>query len=120
MSLIPLKLPPGIYRVGTDFEGSNRWRDANLVRWHQGSMRPVGGWSEKADISSSITATPRAMHTWIDNTQGSNTAIGTASELLYVNVSGTAFDITPSGFVAGDDDAAINVAYGGTYYGSGL
>lgn len=41
MPLIPIKLPPGVYRVGTDFEGSNRWRDANLVRWHQGSMRQV-------------------------------------------------------------------------------
>jgi hypothetical protein len=120
MALIPIKIPAGIYRVGTDLEGANRWRDANLVRWHQGSMRPVGGWSEKADVSASLTATPRAMHVWIDNTSGANTAIGTASELIYVNASGTATDITPAGFTTGDDDAAINTSYGGSFYGTGL
>jgi len=120
MPLIPIKLPPGVYRVGTDFEGSNRWRDANLVRWHQGSMRPVGGWREKADASSAITAAPRAMHIWVDNTQNANTALGTANELVYVAASGTATDITPSGFTTGDEDAAINYAFGGSFYGSGL
>ena len=122
MALIPLKIPAGIYRTGTDYEGSGRWRDASLIRWSNGSMRPVGGWQEKFDLSSSITAAPRAIHAWVDNTAGSNTAIGTANELLYVNASGTATDITPTGFVAGDEDAAINNAYGGgTYsYGSSL
>lgn len=120
MPLIPLKLPPGVYRVGTDFEGSNRWRDANLVRWHQGSMRPVGGWREKADASSVITAAPRAIHIWVDNTQGANTALGTANELVYVNASGTATDITPTSFTTGDEDAAINYAFGGSFYGTGL
>ena len=120
MPLIPIKLPPGVYRVGTDFEGSNRWRDANLVRWHQGSMRPVGGWREKADASSAITAAPRAMHIWVDNSQGANTALGTANELVYVAASGTATDITPVGFTTGDEDAAINYAFGGSFYGTGL
>ena len=120
MPLIPIKLPPGVYRVGTDFEGSNRWRDANLVRWHQGSMRPVGGWREKADASSLITAAPRAMHIWVDNTQGANTALGTANELVYVNASGTATDITPTSFTTGDEDAVVNYAFGGSFYGTGL
>lgn len=120
MALIPLKIPAGVYRVGTEFENSNRWRDANLVRWHQGSMRPVGGWREKADVSTAITAAPRAMHIWVDNTQGANTALGTANELVYVNSSGTAYDITPSGYTTGDEDAAINYAFGGSFYGTGL
>lgn len=120
MPLIPLKIPAGVYRVGTDFEGSNRWRDANLVRWHQGSMRPVGGWREKADASSLITAAPRAMHIWVDNTQGANTALGTANELVYVNAGGTATDITPTGFTTGDENAAINYAFGGSFFGTGL
>lgn len=25
MALIPLKIPAGVYRVGTDYEGSGRW-----------------------------------------------------------------------------------------------
>ena len=118
MPLIPLQIPPGVYRVGTDFEGSNRWRDANLVRWHQGSMRPIGGWRTKSDISSVITAAPRAMHCWVDNTQGANTAVATANELVYVNASGSPTDITPVGFVQGDEDAAINYSFGGGFYGT--
>lgn len=120
MPLIPLKIPAGVRRVGTDFESSNRWRDSNLVRWHQGSMRPVGGWRQKADPSAKITAAPRAMHIWVDNTQGANTAIASANELVYVNASGTSYDITPVGFTTGDEDAAINYAYGGSYWGTGL
>jgi len=120
MPLIPLKIQPGVYRVGTDFEGSNRWRDANLVRWHQGSMRPVGGWNEKVDVSSDLTATPRAMHSWVDNSQNGNIGIGTANELVYVNASGSAFDITPTSFTTGADDAEVNTAYGGSYFGTGL
>ena len=120
MPLIPLKIPAGVYRVGTDFEGSNRWRDSNLVRWHQGSMRPVGGWREKSDASTVITAAPRAMHIWVDNTQGANTALGSANELVYINSSGTSYNITPTGFTTGDEDAAVNYAYGGSYWGTGL
>ena len=27
MALIPLEIPPGVYKNGTDFESSNRWLD---------------------------------------------------------------------------------------------
>lgn len=120
MPLIPIKLPPGVYRVGTDFEGSNRWRDANLIRWEGQSMRPVGGWAERDDLSSSFTTAPRAAHIWIDNSGGANQAYGSADELIYVNASGTATDITPSGFTTGDEDAAINRGFGGGFFGYGL
>ena len=42
MALVDLKIPPGVYRNGTDLQGEGRWRDVNLVRWHDGLMRPVG------------------------------------------------------------------------------
>jgi len=118
MPLIPLQIPPGVYRNGTDFEASNRWTDANLVRWHNGSMRPVGGWSTR--VSSAYAAAPRAMHAWSDNTAGSNLAAGTYEKLYYTNVSGTTYDITPVGFTAGSEDASVNTAYGGNYYGTGF
>ena len=120
MPFIPLDIPAGVYRTGTDLEASGRWRDANLVRWADGSMRPVGGWSEKWDASASVTASPRSMHCWINNNGDTSTAIGTCNELLYVNASGTAFDITPAGFNTGNNDAVINTSFGGTFYNSGL
>jgi len=118
MALIPLQLPPGVYRNGTDFESSNRWRDANLVRWNDGSMRPVGGWdTRKASATASV---PRGLHAWVDNANSSALAIGTHNKLIYCNASGTISDITPSGLTAGDVDAAVNVAFGGGYWGVGL
>ena len=118
MALIPLQLPPGVYRNGTDFESSNRWRDANLVRWRDGSLRPVGGWdTRKASATASV---PRGIHAWVDNSNASALVVGTHNKLIYINASGTLTDITPtSGFTAGDVNAVLNVAYGGGFWGLG-
>jgi hypothetical protein len=118
MALIPLQIPPGVYRNGTDFEGSNRWRDCNLVRWHSGSMRPVGGWSTR--VSGAFAAAPRAMLAWVDNSYDSHIAAGTYNKLYAVNDLGTVSDITPAGMTAGNASAVRNTGYGGTYYGTGF
>ena len=118
MSLIPLQLPPGVYRNGTDYEGSNRWRDSNLIRWHDSSMRPVGGWTTRPTTGDSISGTCRGMIGWVDNSDNSNLAIGTNTNLYYVSESGTTSDITPTGFTTGDSDATVNTGYGGNFYGT--
>ena len=117
MALIPLQIPPGVVRVGTEYEQSNRWRDASLIRWHNGSMRPVGGWSTR---NSTVTAAaPRGMHVWTDNTDGVNTVLADYDSIIYVNASGTTTDITPTGLTAGREDAAVNTAFSGGFYGTG-
>ena len=45
---------------------------------------------------------------------------GTHNKLIYINASGTLSDITPSGLTSGDVDAAVNVAFGGGFWGLGL
>ena len=65
MPLIPLQIPAGVYRNGTDFQGSNRWRDANLVRWVENTMRPVGGWENRVSLG---TTAPRGSLAWQDTT----------------------------------------------------
>jgi hypothetical protein len=118
MALIPLQLPPGVHRNGTDFESSNRWRDSNLVRWSDGSLRPVGGWdTRKASATASV---PRALHAWVDNSGASAMVAGTHNKLIYINASGTLSDITPSGLTSGDVDAVINTAFGGGFWGLGF
>ena len=115
MSLIPLQLPPGIHRNGTDFESSNRWRDASLVRFHDGSLRPVGGWTTRK--ASAFASVPRAMLSWADNSSGTNLVAGAYNKLYYVNASSTVSDITPSGLTVGTLSATVNIGYGGGYYG---
>lgn len=115
MALIPLDIPPGQYRNGTDFQASNRWRDASLVRWHDGSMRPVGGWTSRK--TNAFASAPRAMLSWLDNSSDSYLASGTYNKLYYVNPSHTVYDITPSGLTAGNLNASLNLGYGGGFYG---
>jgi hypothetical protein len=117
MPLIPLQIPPGVFRNGTEFEQSNRWRDANLVRWRDGSMRPIGGWISRDEAV--IPDPPRAMISWVDNSADSRLALGSACDLYVVNALGTVTDITPVGLTCGTVDAAENKAYGGGFYGTG-
>ena len=49
MALIPLKIPPGVYRNGTEYQSAGRWYDANLVRWYENTLRPIGGWRKKSN-----------------------------------------------------------------------
>ena len=117
MALIPLDIPPGQYRNGTDFQASNRWRDASLVRWHDGSMRPVGGWTTRK--ASAFASAPRAMLSWLDNSSDSYLAGGTYNKLYYVNPSNTVYDITPSGLTSGNLNGSLNLGYGGGFFGAG-
>ena len=34
---IPLKLPPRIFRNGTEYQAAGRWGEANVVRWYEES-----------------------------------------------------------------------------------
>ena len=116
MSLIPLQLQSGVYNNGTDFESSNRWRDASLVRWHDNSLRPVGGWTSRK--TSAFATAPRAMISWVDNSSGSNLAGATFDHLYYVSVGNTVSDITPTGLTSGTLNASLNLGYGGGFYGA--
>lgn len=115
MPLIPLTLPPGVYRNGTEFQSSNRWYDANLVRWVDGTMRPVGGWRTRTLVG---TTAPRAALSWSDLSNDQHLAVGFHNKLKAVNAINTVTDITPTGLVVGDLHADVNVGYGGGYYGT--
>ena len=117
MALIKLELPAGIYSNGTDYESSGRWNNANLVRWQNNSIRPVGGWVTR--VSDVTTDTPRAAHAWLDNSHDPHLAVATNSELYAISYNGTVSDITPSGFSSGSNDASENISYGGKAFGTG-
>jgi len=115
MALIPLDLPAGIYRNGTDLQGSGRWRDANLVRWHDNTLRPIGGWRTRSP--NAANAKIRGMHTWMDNLSARYIAAGTYNKLYYYNSGGVLADITPAGLTVGDENATNPIGFGNSYYG---
>src|SRR6476620_1897399 len=49
MPYVPLELPPGIYRNGTEYESKGRWADCDLMRFYEGVVRPWGGWRIKTE-----------------------------------------------------------------------
>ena len=116
MPLLKLEIPPGVFRNGTDYESSGRWRDSSLIRWQNGSLRPVGGWESRA--SSAFSEPPRGAVSWVDNSGDIHYAVGTASGLFTSNASDTIIDITPSGLTAGNVDAQENLAFGGSFFGT--
>jgi hypothetical protein len=116
MPLIPLEIPAGAYRNGTDMEQSGRWRDVNLVRWRDGSLRPVGGWRVRA--ATAYTGTPRGILAWEDLSGDRRVGVGTFSNLYVTNASGTTFDITPAGLTVGEEVATVNTGYSGGFFGS--
>lgn len=116
MPLIPLQIPKGQYRNGTDYMSQGRWRDINLVRWHEDALRPVGGWRQRGSID--LNGVVRSMLSWEENDGTRQIAAGTYNTLYAINANNTATDITPSGLTAGRVDATTNTAYGGGYYGN--
>ena len=115
MALIPLDLPPGVYRNGTDLQSQGRWRDANLVRWHDNTLRPIGGWRTRADTASAGQV--RGLHAWGENAGDRWIAAGSYNKLYAYSASGTQFDITPTGLTVGNEDAIQSAGFGDSFYG---
>ena len=103
MALIDLNIPAGVYRNGTDLQSQGRWRDANLVRWHDGVMRPIGGWRTRSNSAGADKL--RGMITWSDNDADRFIATGSVNHLYAYNSAGTQFHITPATLTAGREDA---------------
>jgi hypothetical protein len=97
-------------------QAAGRWRDASLVRWTDGTMRPVAGWEDRFDLSDAV---PRGMHVWRDVSNNRYLAVGMWDKLYAVSQAGTVTDITPSGLTTGNAVATQNLGYGGGLYGVG-
>lgn len=116
MPLIPLQLPAGVYRNGTDFQSAGRWRDSHLVRWIDNTVRPVGGWKEFT--TDQATYPLRGAISFKDNGNERYLVAGSATQLVTYMDSGALKDITPTGLVAGNPDGSLNSGFGGSYFGT--
>ena len=113
--LLPITLPPGVYKNGTDYQAKGRWFDSSLVRWYEDTIRPVGGWRKRSN--NTVSGKCRGLLTWRDNTNDRWIALGTHTNLYVMTEGGTLSDITPVGFTAGRADATYNNGFGGGPFG---
>ena len=114
--LMPLKIPAGVYRNGTEYQSMGRWFDANLVRWFEGTLRPVGGWRKRA--AGQMSGTCRGIINWRADSNERWIVAGTNTKLYAMNQGGTLKDITPTIFTPGAADGSILIGYGYGNYGS--
>jgi hypothetical protein len=116
MPLVPLDIPPGVYRNGTEYESKGRWFDTNLVRWREGRLEPVGGWTNFDATSPAISGTARGIHSWRNNSQNPRLAVGTSTK-LYISTGGKFYEIQPADLVEGREDSFLGVGYGSGNFG---
>jgi len=116
MAYIPLQIPPGVFKNGTEYQSKGRWNNSNLVRWFEGTIRPVGGWRKRT--TAQLSGMARGLINWRDNSNNRRIAIGTHSKLYVLSESNALTDITPTGFTVGDADAVQKIGYGYGTYGS--
>lgn len=116
MSNLPLKIPAGVYRNGTEYQSSGRYYDSNLVRWYEGTMRPVGGWQLHSNTQ--LSGAARGLLAWRDNSNDRWIGIGTHSHLYVMFETGSVTNITPSGYASGTVGGEAKLGYGYLGYGS--
>lgn len=92
-----LSLPPGIKRQATSQASRGTWWDANLVRWRQGQMQPIGGWLRLQDIQ--LDGAARTMLSWRDNSSERWVAAASLSQIQVWDETGHI--ISPSDFAPG-------------------
>lgn len=120
--LVPLQLPPGIYKNGTNYQTKGRWSDANLIRFHEGTIQPVGGWRpatfDDPPQPVQVQGKARGSHSWRNNLTERYLAIGTHTHLFGRAGSFQALiDITPPDLLPGFADTQANTGFGGFVYG---
>ena len=115
MPLVPLAIPPGIRKNGTELQQAGAWNDGNLVRWYEQSLQPVKGWRRR-----SLTAMDgicRKLLSYVDNSSNRRTVAGTNTKLYAIQESGQVHDITPTSFTTGQVSTPVNIGYGGGTWG---
>ena len=114
---INLQFQPGLFKNGTVYQAQGRWYDADLMRWSNGAIGPIGGWRAWGASTTAVTGVPRTSVTWMDNRNNRWIGVGSASKLYVYDSSASRYDITPTGFTAGNTDADPNTGYGDWLYG---
>jgi len=128
MTIVPLDIPPGMYKNGTDYSALARWTSGNMVRWRSGLAQPIGGWVRRRALSQGVisTLTPdptieavRDIFSWADNSDNVNIVFGSNLSLTYLSQGGITTDITPAKVATSGKDAIATSGYGKNIYGAG-
>lgn len=91
---IPLRLAPGFFTETSARGAPTRWKTGDKVRWKNGQIEKIGGWTEQDLDGVPLLGVPRAVHEWTSLDGDKWIAVGTNRKLYLVNRD-TLYDITP-------------------------
>lgn len=109
----PLTIPPGVWATPTNQVRSTQWSSANLMRWVEGQLQPMGG---QQQYNYSFASRCKAIHGWY-GLNGLYYIAYLCEANLYVDAEGELFDITPSDGIV--PPAIPTGGYGSGPYGAG-
>jgi len=107
---VPLKFQPGVFKQGTKYQAKGHWFHANLVRWYEGTMGPIGGWAKNKSTAGAVltfSGKARGMLGWKDDSNQAWMAFGSSPGKLYEYLNQAITDVTPVGLVQGAVDGSF-------------
>ena len=129
MPIVNFAFPPGLNQNGTPYSRKGRWEESNLVRYHDGSVRPIGGWGRRTAAGAEIAALAadasleavRDVFSWRDQNQEQNTAFFSNLGAYHMSEGGIVTEFTYAGYTPfnPDKDAFILTGFGAGFYGVG-
>lgn len=124
---VKLRLPPGFFHNGTEYQAAGRWHRGNLMRWFKGMLQPMQGWRRKFDVNTETPIAPLYMNVneaprggmafTINVASAVEVVIGTNEAVYLVSPNGNITDITPISFTVESRSAESNTGYGSLSYG---
>lgn len=130
MKYLKLSIPMGVRWHGTGYQANNRWHQANMMRWDDGAMMPVGGWLPYLGVDGNQSGvgldngSVKNAHSWFGKTgtaaDGASyyLAMATHSDVFVINGLGEYTEVKPDGLTEGSDAPYLNRGYGGGVYGA--
>lgn len=127
---VKLRLPPGMFKQGTDYAAAGRWLDGNLVRWENGILKTMGGTQKLRSLTDGSVLSPlysnpavEAIRSGIFVVKVDGTVsylLGSNLEIYQVSQSLVKTVLTPAAFVDTPlKDASVVTGYGRFSYGTG-
>ena len=80
---VPINIEPG-FRDGTDYEAGAAWVRGNLVRWHEGRLKPFKPWRKM--FAQTLAGAARGMHFWSASNGMRYVAIATNSKIYLIDI----------------------------------
>lgn len=111
---LPLEIPAGVVTGPTKNTRSSNYSGVNMVRWFEGTLKPMGG---QAQMNYAFASNCRLIHTWYDLTGVKHTAY-LCENNLYVDTGGLLSEITPPGGIVKPPPAGTG-GYGDGLYSAG-